>query len=235
MELIDLKNKIIKSFVGNESDLGKILDIVERDVSIFPFNQYEHLLHHMINVDGITFEKYVEIRREYIRLNPNLWIFEISAPRGFGEGFAQTYVGAMCHELQKPSKKLDENYNGEYDFWLNGIKIEVKASRVVDRNSDEPLYMKALSTDTKSAFLMNFQQLKPTCCDVFIWLAVFRNEIVVWVINSTVVLEHPLFSKGQHRGNHGNEGQMHITDENISQLDMYKLTGDLKEAILKQV
>lgn len=234
MELSDLKNKIVSSFVGNKADLEKILEIIEQDRSIFPFNQYEHLLHHLINIHGLTFTQYLNIRSEYLRLNPNLWIFEISAPRGFGEGFAQTYVGAMCNELQRPSKKLDPSYNGEYDFWLDGIKIEVKASRAVDRDSDEPLYMKALSSDTDKGFLMNFQQLKPTCCDVFVWLAVFRNEIIVWVINSTIVLNHPLFPKGQHRGNHGNEGQMHITNENISQLASYKLqSNDLKAAIIK--
>ncbi|MDY0028399.1 MAG: hypothetical protein RBR86_00490 [Pseudobdellovibrionaceae bacterium] len=233
MELSDLKNKILSTFEGDKNQLTKIIDMIDKDHSIFPFNQYEHLLHNLINIRGLTFEQYNEIRSEYIRSNPNLWIFEISAPRGFGEGFAQTYVGAMCRELQKPSKSLDPHYNGEYDFWLEGVKIEVKASRVVDRDSDEPLYMKALSSDTDRPFLMNFQQLKPSCCDVFIWIAVFRDEITVWVINSDTVQNHPLFSRGQHRGNHGNEGQMHITNENISQLDHFRLkTSDLKTAVL---
>lgn len=235
MELSELKNKIIGAFAGDKNELVKILQIIEEDKSIFPFNEYEHLLHYLINRGGMTFERYLEIRHEYMSENPNLWIFEISAPRGFGEKFAQTYVNGMCRELKKPSKLLDAAYSGEYDFWLDGIKIEVKASRAVDKNSEDPLYMKALSTDTEKQFLMNFQQLKPTCCDVFIWLAVFRDEIVVWVINSQTVLGHPLFSKGQHRGNHGNEGQMHITNENIHQLDPYKLDDEtLRSHILSE-
>ena len=83
--------------------------------------------------------------------------------------------------------------------------------------------MKALSRETQKPFLMNFQQLKPQCCDIFIWVAVFRNEIVIWVMNSNEVLQNSLFSRGQHRGNHGNEGQLHITHDNIHVLDVYEL------------
>ena len=91
----------------------------------------------------MTYEQYVEIRSDYISENPNLWIFEISAPRGFGEKFAQTYVQGKCVKLQRPSKKIDPDYSNQYDLWLDGITIEVKASRAVDSDSDEPLYKKA--------------------------------------------------------------------------------------------
>jgi len=233
MELIELKNRLIKSFNGSGAELNSILKIIEDDVSIFPFNEYEHLICHFLESNGLSFEKYIEIRTEYINENPNLWVFEISAPRGFGEKFAQTYVNGLCRELVKPSKKTDPTYSGEYDFWLDDIKIEVKASRAVDANSSEPLYMKALSSDTVKPFLMNFQQLKPTCCDVFIWVAVFRDAITIWVLGSAEVSEHPLYSRGQHRGNKGNEGQLHVKHDNISQLAAFKLGDkDLKKMII---
>jgi len=79
---------------------------------------------------------------------------------------------------------------------------------------------------------MNFQQLKPQYCDVFIWVAVYRDEIVLWIMNSDEVLSNPLFSKGQHRGNKGNEGQLHVKHDNIEFLDSYELKGDnLEQAI----
>ena len=134
--------------------------------------------------------------------------------------------------MLSPSKKLDADFKGEYDLWLDGIKIEVKASRAVDSDSDEPLYIKALSSNTHKRFLMNFQQLKPQCCDVFIWLAVFRDDIILWVLNSDEAASHELFSKGQHRGNHGNEGQLHIKNDNINLFDKYKLIdNDIEKAI----
>lgn len=232
MELTELKTKIIESFTGSESDLEEVLQMVENDQSIFPFNEYEHLICNLIERGGLTYEQYIDIRTEYISANPNLWVFEISAPRGFGEKFAQTYVQGKCSKLKRPSKKLDNNYSGDYDLWLDGIRIEVKASRAVDSDSEEPLYMKALSRNTDKNFLMNFQQLKPQCCDVFIWVAVYRDQIVLWVMSSKEVLEHPSYSRGQHRGNKGNEGQLHIRKDNVAQFKKYELTGDnLEQAI----
>lgn len=232
MDLTELKSKICEAFDGDETELVRILQVVEADNAIFPFNEYEHLICNLIEEGGLTFKNYMEIRSEYISENPNLWIFEISAPRGFGEKFAQTYVQGKCAALKRASKKIDPDFSGEYDLWLEDIKIEVKASRAVDSGSEAPLYIKALSRSSNKPFLMNFQQLKPQCCDVFIWVAVFRDEIVIWVMNSNEVLNNPLYSKGQHRGNRGNEGQLHIKDDNIHCLDQYELEdGDLCDAI----
>ncbi len=230
MELTELRDRIRSSFTGSKEDLEAVIAIVEKDRAIFPFNEYEHLICNLINRGGLSYEQYMEIRTEYISENPNLWIFEISAPRGFGESFAQTYIQGKSSKLMKPSKKLDPNYSGQYDLWLDGITIEVKASRAVDRDSDEPLYMKALSRDTKKRFLMNFQQLKPGCCDVFIWVAVFRDEIVLWIISSKDVASNPLYSS-QHRG--GIEGQVMVTSENVNLLSKYELTDDNIEKAIR--
>jgi hypothetical protein len=138
------------------------------------------------------------------------------------------------HKLTKPTKVLDINYSGEYDLWLDGIKIEVKASRAVDSQSNSPLYVKALSRSTKKSFLMNFQQLKPQCCDVFIWVAVFRDQIVLWVLNSQDVVNHQLYSDGQHRGNHGNEGQLHINQDNIQLFKTFEAKGDNLERLIRK-
>ena len=233
MELTELKDRIVAAFSGTESDLADVLAMIEQDQSVFPFNEYEHLICNLIDKGGMSYDQYIEIRTEYISENPHLWIFEISAPSGFGGKFAQTHVQGKCSKLKKPSKRLDPNYTGEYDLWLDGITIEVKASRAVDSDSDEPLYMKALSRHTKKRFLMNFQQLKPQCCDVFIWVAVFRDEIVLWIMNSDEVLTNPLYSKGQHRGNKGNEGQLHVKHDNVHLLSGFELRDDNIEKAIR--
>ena len=233
MELIELKDRITSSFTGSREDFEAVIAMMEEDHAIFPFNEYEHLICNLIDKGGLSYEQYIEIRTEYISENPNLWIFEISAPRGFGERFAQTYVQGKCSKIKKPSKKIDPNYTGEYDLWLDGISIEVKASRAVDSDSDDPLYMKALSRHTKKKFLMNFQQLKPQCCDVFIWVAVFRDEIVLWIMNSSEVLNNPLYSKGQHRGNKGKEGQIHVKHDNVHLLEPFELKDDNIEKFIR--
>ncbi|MCT0216074.1 hypothetical protein KQ298_07025 [Synechococcus sp. CS-1330] len=129
MELIELKDKIVSEFVGSEADLLDVLALVDQDQSVFPFNEYEHLVCSLMSKGGLSYAQYLDIRTQYINENPNLWIFEISAPRGFGEKFAQTYVQGKCSKLKKPSKVLHPEYVGEYDLWLDGITIEVKASR----------------------------------------------------------------------------------------------------------
>ena len=232
MELIELKNKILSHFHGDDVEKQQLVELIERDRAVYPFNEFELLISTLLAKESMTYHDYLEIRQEYISRNPNLWIFEISAPRGFGESFAQTYIQGKCSKLRNPTKYLDSEYHGDYDLWLDGIRIEVKASRVTDSEQDGPLYIKALSSYTDRPFLMNFQQLKPQCCDVFIWMAVYRDIISIWVMNSKEVQNHPDYSKGQHRGNKGNEGQLHITDGNIATLDPYLLgEKDLEQAV----
>ncbi|OHE79400.1 MAG: hypothetical protein A2107_09715 [Verrucomicrobia bacterium GWF2_62_7] len=134
--------------------------------------------------------------------------------------------------MERPSKKLDRAYSGEYDFFLDGkIKIEVKASRAVDFDSTEPLYVKALSSDSTKDFDMNFQQVKPDCCDVFIWLGVWRDKIRYWVLASKEVAGNKYYSAGQHRGNTG-EGQLHVKRDNMREFENYEArSNDLLRAI----
>jgi hypothetical protein len=185
----------------------------------------------------ITLEDYYEIRDEYISRNMYLYIFEIGSPRGFGEQWAQGHLKELVPDLVKPTKKVEKNYKGDYDFILPNndalIRIEVKASRAVDGDSAEPLYVKALSYESKSPFWMNFQQIKPAHCDVFIWVAVWRDVIKYWVLSSDEVQNNKYYSKGQHRGNVG-EGQLHLKEDNINDFQVYEVkSNELKEGIIR--
>jgi len=117
------------------------------------------------------------------------------------------------------STELDVKYEpGLYDFLLPpGIRVEVKASRAVEYKRKAALHVKALRSDSSKPFDMNFQQLKPRCCDVFVWLAVWLDVIKCWVIPS---FEVEKIYKPQHRGNVG-EGQFHLKHSNIQHFDKY--------------
>ncbi len=131
----------------------------------------------------------------------------------------------MVPELEKPSKKKDLSYSGQYDFWLDHrIKIEVKASRAVDLELQAPLYVKALAADSQRPFDMNFQQVKPGCCDVFVWVGVWRDKIRYWVLASKEVASNRYYSAGQHRGNVG-EGQLHLKHDNVDEFRTYEVQG----------
>ena len=190
-------------------------------ISIYPFNEFEYIISHLLAEDKLTIDEYYEIRDDYTDRNLYLYLFEISAPRTFGETWAQGHLKQLVQDLQRPSKSLDADYSGQYDFFLQpDIHIEVKASRAVDFDSDEPLYIKALSSDSSKRFDMNFQQIKPRFCDVFVWVAAWRDVIKYWVLSSHEVESNRYYSRGQHRGNVG-EGQLHLNRDNIHDFDEY--------------
>ena len=230
----ELKSKIIemKNLTNNSIDLSdKRLDDL---YSVYPFNKFEYVISHLIATNTITLEEYLDIRNSYLERNKYLYVFEITAPRTFGETWAQHHLNEVVPELKITSHSYDTNYSGQYDFWYNGIRIEVKASRAVKRKSGDSLIIKALSSDSTSGFDMNFQQIKPACCDVFVWIAVWRDKIRYWVLSSSEVEENTYYSAGQHRGNTG-EGQLHLTEKNINDFDCYEVgVRDILDKIIEK-
>ena len=225
-----LKNELdrLLAELPNEDDLRERLDSL---VSVYPFNEYEYIISNLLAAGILTLDRYVELRDEYIERNLYLYIFEISAPRTFGESWAQGHLKELVPSVNKPSKKIDPSYSGQYDLYLDGIRIEVKASRAVDADLDAPLYVKALSSESEKPFWMNFQQVKPACCDVFVWIAVWRDVIRYWVLSSDDVESNRYYSQGQHRGNVG-EGQLHVKHDNIMDFEEYRVKSNkLEEAI----
>jgi len=220
-------------------DEGEIRSRVESLVSVYPFNEYEFIIAHLLANDILSLDQYLDLRDEYLARNMYLYIFEISAPRTFGESWAQGHLKGLVPDLLKSTKKLDADYSGQYDFLLDGkIRIEVKASRAVDAGIEAPLYVKALSSDSDKPFWMNFQQIKCACCDVIVWVAVWRDVIRYWVFSSQEIESSPYYSKGQHRGNVG-EGQLHVTHENIAafrscEIESNKLADAIREAYKRQ-
>jgi len=168
-------------------------------------------------------------------------------------------LGQVCSiepEFKRPSRERDATYRGEYDLYLGWtksdveqhyIKIEVKASRANDRGrkADSPI-SKAIASDSERPFLMNFQQQKPSCCDVFIWIAVYRDMIKYWVINSKDVQTNKyLTPQHRHAATVGRkkdyqkediyEGQIMVTDENVVEFNNYLTLGkNLKDAVIAQ-
>jgi len=231
-------DRLIKK-LEHEKEFRKTLETLE---SVYPFSEYEYIISHLLGHRKLTLNEYLELRGSYIKRNLYLYIFEISAPRGFGDKWSRGHLQQLVPDFQLPDKKIDPNYSGQYDFWLlwtsnkkrYGIKIEVKTSRAVDfEKPDEPLYVKALSSDSQRPFDMNFQQIKVRCADVFVWIGVWRDKIRYWVLNAKEVKSNKYFSKGQHRGNIG-EGQLHLNQDNIDEFNKYEVKStSVKEAVIE--
>lgn len=248
METLEQGLDLLISKLSNADDFRKTLNEI---YSIYPFSKYEYITSALLAKKILSFEEYLELRDDYINRNLFLHVFEISAPRGFGDTWAFSHLLSVEPELRRPSKKIDPTYQGEYDLYLpcsmRNIKIEVKASRAVDKDKpDEPLYIKALSSSSKKRFLMNFQQLKPSCCDVFLWLAVYRDCVKYWVLKNTAIQHHHDFTP-QHRNESTAdrakgcekseiyERQIMITNANIDSINSFRVESRaIRQAILEQ-
>jgi hypothetical protein len=124
-------------------------------VFVYPFNEYEYIISHLLAKDVLSLDQYLELRDNYIARNMYLYIFQISAARTFGEAWAQGHLKELVPELQKSTKKLGPNYSGQYDFLLNRkIRIEVKASRAVCGST---ALRQCPVVQLKQAFLDKFQ------------------------------------------------------------------------------
>ena len=228
MERLQKELDLLLRQLPNEQEVRDRLNSL---VSVYPFNEYEYIISTLLSLDALSLDDYHELRDGYVARNLYLYVFEISAPRSFGEAWVQGHLKELVPDLQKPSRKTDPEYSGQYDFSLSGIRIEVKASRAVDADIDAPLYVKALTSDSLKSFWMNFQQVKPGCCDVFVWIAVWRDVIRYWVLSSYELETNPYYSRGQHRGNVG-EGQLHVRHDNIQDFAEYEVRSNrLEEAI----
>lgn len=186
-------------------------------VSVFPFNEYEFILMFLLDKNVIQFEEYEKLRESYVSSNKYLELYGL-APRIFGQIWGEQHIMDLDPRFKKASKIVDPDFKGEYDLWADDVKVEVKACRAIDKEIRASLTSKALHYDSSRPFWMNFQQLKPDTCDVFIFVGVWVDKIVYWVLSSKEAKENEYLSH-QHRG--GIEFQIGITHDNISDFDVY--------------
>lgn len=123
----------LESWLSRLEDAESVQTQIAKLYSVYPFNEFEYIISTLLGRGVLSLDEYYEIRDSYMERNTFLYIFQISAPRTFGEAWAQGRdLKELVPELSRSSKKLDPTYSGEYDFFLdNAIPIEVKASRTV--------------------------------------------------------------------------------------------------------
>ncbi len=202
-----------------------------------PFNYCECIISHLLTEKVISIQEYKTILDEYDKRNPYLFLFE-----KFGVALENWILDEILMKkipsIQKPDKSLDAGYKKrKYDLFLEpNIKIEVKTSRAVKHRSKLPLYEKALSLTSSENFDMNFQQLKPDFCDVFLFALIWRDEIQFLVLSSSDVSKARDYSSKQHAGKDEDfaEGQLHIKRNNLSDFNDYLSPLDkIEESIRK--
>ena len=136
-EIIRTTNVVLRSMehlqqeldrlLSNSKDEEKIRSRLESLVSVYPFNEYEFIISHLLAEKILSFDQYLDLRDNYLSRNLYLYIFEISAPRTFGEAWAQGHLKGLIPELSKPTKKLDSEYRGNMIFfWMNESALKLR-------------------------------------------------------------------------------------------------------------
>jgi len=187
-------------------------------VSVFPFNEYEYILMFLLDKGVIRFGEYEKLRESYVSSNRYLELYGL-APRIFGQIWGEQHLMDIDPRFKKPNTSLDSDYDGQYDLWIEGVRIEVKSARAINTKKRGNLVSKALRYDSPEPFWMNFQQLKLGVCDAFVFIGVWVDQIVYWVLSNQEAKSSEYLSH-QHRG--GIEYQIGITDKNIPEFDVFR-------------
>jgi len=220
MNLEQLKKHLENWVESLDERERQLLDARLRSLaSAFPFNEYEYMLMFLLDRKVITFPEYEQLRDDYVSENKYLELYTL-APRIFGEIWAHRHIMDLDRRFVKPDKTLDPMYEGQYDLWIEGVRVEVKSGRGINTKVRGNMASKALRYGAGPSFWLNYQQIKLDIADVFIFIGVWVDQILYWVMSNDEVRENKHLSH-QHRG--GVEYQIGITDKNIHDLDMYRV------------
>lgn len=205
-----------------------IVDAVEQDTTPHPFHPLDLLVAFLIEQGALSVEEYRAMRDAYTERNPNLALYQITAPRRFGDTWAQAHAAELAPTLVKPTKELDPDYDGQYDRFETetGGRVELKATRVVEDGVNAPLPEKALASTTRRPYHLYFKQVKPDCCDVFLLLGVYLDRVRYWVVPATEMATADFYSDKLHRHGRGS-GQIQLASSSLADVfGEYEATPD---------
>lgn len=172
----------------------ELLKSFSEEKSIFPFSQEGRKMAYLLSIGTITYEQYLTLNKDYALRNKYLDLFEM-APRTFGETWGETHILSLFPEFIKATKEsvasCYPDFDGEFDLLLDDIRVEVKACRANSTKTKGSLASRAYlhSEAATASFKYHYQQLKPSCCDVFIWIGVCRDELIYWVLTSEELIQ----------------------------------------------
>ena len=221
----ELRNEIDNILAESGKD-KEVVDSIRKEISIYPFTTESRILVYLVASKAITYEQFNKLHSDFKKRNKYLDLYDL-APRTFGETWCEKKILDLFPDFIKASKKnlssVYPDFKGEFDLWLDGIRVEVKACRANSKGNKESISSRAyLHAEAKKySFKYHYQQLKPSCCDVFIWIGVCRDQLLYWVISSEELKNSDKFVS-QHRNQESDtkkkeifEGQVFMTEEDL--------------------
>ena len=108
------------------------IEVIRNEKSVFPFSTEGRMLAYLLSTRTIDYNKYMDLQNEYVKRNQYLDLFDM-APRTFGETWGEKHILNLFPEFMKATKEnissVYPNFDGEFDLWIDGIRVEVKACR----------------------------------------------------------------------------------------------------------
>jgi hypothetical protein len=82
-------------------------------------------------VGGLNdYQAYEDLRSTYVSANQYLSLYGL-APRIFGQIWGEQHLRDLDPRFQQARKAVDPEYEGQYDLWIEGVRVEVKAARAL--------------------------------------------------------------------------------------------------------
>ncbi|MGI6524832.1 MAG: hypothetical protein ACOX2O_05990 [Bdellovibrionota bacterium] len=137
----ELKNRINLLIEKSNGD-KRTIEAIRQDESVAPFSTENKLLAYLLYLGEINFDDYSELSKKYCerskKSNQYLYLFDM-APRTFGQTWGEKHIRKLYPEFVKATKKnlatLYPNFDGEFDLWIDGIRVEIKACRASSTTS----------------------------------------------------------------------------------------------------
>lgn len=227
MQLKKKINELLRNSKGSKDEISSIM----RQKASYPFSCESRILAYLVSLGEITYDEYAKLSEDYHNRNQYLELFDM-APRTYDQTWGEEHIRKLFPQFVKFTKKnlsvVYPDFDGEFDLWLDGIRVEVKACRANSAKSGGSLASRAyLHTEAYDAgFKYHYQQLKPSCCDVFIWIGTCRDTLLYWVLSRDELLKTGKL-RSQHRnertGTAGNpvfEGQAFMTEDELRSLSV---------------
>lgn len=220
-------NNAIDKLLHNTNGNTEIIESIKAEKTLYPFSTASKLLTYFLSLGELSYEEFSTLSTSYSQRNKYLDLYDM-APRTYGQTWGEQHIRSLFPQFIKATKENVSSeypsFDGEFDLWLNGIRIEVKACRANYEKGKGSLASRAyLHSEAKAAgFKYHYQQLKPSCCDVFIWIGTCRDELIYWVLSSQELLNTGKLGS-QHRNENTGvtgaavfEGQVFMTEEELA-------------------
>lgn len=222
--------KKLKDLLLESGGNSTTIEAIQKEDSIAPFNTVNRMMAYLLAMGKITYTDYENLSNEFLerqqQKNQYLYLFDM-APRTFGQTWGETHINHLFPQLKRVTKenlgKVYPGFDGEFDLWFDGIRIEVKACRANSTKTKGSLSSRAYSHEEARCknFKYHYQQLKPSCCDIFIWIGVCRDELIYWVLTSEELLKTGKLGSQHRNENTGKketevfEGQVFMTEDEL--------------------